>query len=628
MKMQRIGLGLLALAIAFTAAGCGQAQDAQATLHITSVPQGDIYVDGEHRGTSGDAVALSAGEHKIEVKHDRFVTYQDTVTVAAGSETVREITLEPQDPSDPVVIAALAACEGVDVAPFVAPETHRGSRDKRSVAVLLWPARDVRSNGLVNFAIEADETYEGDATLEFRKGRTVLYREAFKPESITTIRPLPAEVREKVKVGAEITWGLYFEDSRRPIKTSFKVVKRPKADRQLARLAESRHMKRQPKITQEIMAATVLENNRLYTEALVASLEIAANHPSSLQPYRGIVTTLRRLDAENSELFAFVSPHVSGKGGRSGFARPTATAGGDLGIAAWAPTRAGATGMPTADAGTSPAGTMRPGGQGVTPQGGTSDTPSEPGVTAPDSPTADGGVQVPGQQTGEQPGETRDPASKLSARLEDLDGKYDAAKESADEAASARDEATAKAQAAEEAAAAARAAVEGADEPTEAQLEAMAATGRAAETAREAAEAATKTHESANATLAEIERQRAETSEQLAALKQGSGDGAGRDGAETPRTPATDEGSLALERAKTEVESAQATLDEAKAALDAAEKAYAADPSDRNKHALDEASSAADAAAKSLRSSDEALRAMQERVERMGKKTQTAKEGN
>ena len=65
-------------------------------------------------------------------------------------------------------------------------------------------------------------------------------------------------------------------------------------------------MQRQPKITQEIMAATVLENNRLYTEALVANLTIASDYPNSTQPYRGIVTTLRRLDAEDSELFSFV----------------------------------------------------------------------------------------------------------------------------------------------------------------------------------------------------------------------------------------------------------------------------------------------------------------------------------
>ena len=308
MKFHATWMGALALAL--VVAGCGQATDGAATLEVSSVPQGEVFVNGVSQGTDAGTIALSAGEHTIEVKRDGFVSYTETVTAAAGSTLTREVTLAARDPSDPLVIAALAESEGVDLAPFVKPEVHRGSRDKRAVAVLLWPAKDVRKAGLVNYAIEADETYEGDAALEFRHGRKVLYREAFNPESVTTIRPIPAEVLEHIKVGRKITWGLYFEDSRRPVKTSFKIVQRPKAERQLDRLADSRHMQRQPQITREIMAATVLENNRLYTEALVANLKIAADHPESTQPYRGIVTTLRRLDAEHSELFSLSLIHI------------------------------------------------------------------------------------------------------------------------------------------------------------------------------------------------------------------------------------------------------------------------------------------------------------------------------
>ncbi len=516
MRLHGFGLGAVALAVALLAAGCGQAQESEATLSVNSVPKAEVFVDGTRVGASGEAITLAAGEHKLEVRHDRFITHEETVTVRAGGELVREVTLAPEDPSDPVVIAALAACEGVDVEPFIAPETHRGSRDKRAPAVLLWPAKDIREKGLVNYAIEADETYDGDAILEFRRSNKVIYREAFKPESITTIRPIPAEVREQIKVGRKITWGLYFEDSRRPIKTWFKVVSRPKADRQLAKLATSRHMQRQPKITQELMAATVLQNNRLYTEALAANLQIAADHPNSTQPYRGIVQTLRRLDAEDSELFAFVSPFVSGKGGNSGInTRPAA--GGDLGIGAWSPSRAGALPTPIADAtGTNP-GAMGPGGAGVTPQGGTTQ-PREDGASEPTP--ADDGVPVPtaGPEQGRDPAVAAGQAEKadrMAKQLERMAQEVTDAKSAATDANARREAAESEAQAAEAAFETARKAVEGADDPTDAQVEAMAEAGRAAELAREAADAAGEAADQASKRAADLESRYGDAAKRL-----------------------------------------------------------------------------------------------------------------
>lgn len=623
MKFHATWMGALALAL--LVAGCGQATDSDATLNITSVPQAEVFVDGVSQGTSGKAIVLAPGEHTIEVKRDRFLTHTETVTVAAGGTLEREVTLAAQDPSDPVVIAALAASEGVDVAPFVAPETHRGSRDKRSVAVLLWPSRDVRKTGLVNYAIEADETYEGDASLEFRHGRKVLFRQAFRPESVTTVRPIPAEVLEHVKTGRKITWGLYFEDSRRPVKTSFKVVQRPKAQRQLDRLATSRHMQRQPQITREIMAATVLENNRLYTEALVANLEIASNHPNSTQPYRGIVTTLRRLDAEHSELFAFVSPHVSGKGGRSGVnTRPTAsTTGVDLGIGAWSPVQRGALPTAVADATPGTAKGMGPGGAGVTPQGGASDTPatpSEPGVAAPES-AADQAARVRAARLESM----QAAATELQSELDETGQRADEASATAFLAQKNAEEADAKAKAAEAEAAKAREVVENADSPTREQQEAMYRAGMAAEEAREAANAANQAAEEARSAAEALEQRRSELTQELDAMNQALKAAAGEvPGAQTPeRTRMTlDQAEQAVATAETALGEANARVETTQAAVQAAEQRFAADPSATNRSDLENATRAFEDAKKLVAEQMQALEAAKSRLEAIGDQVQ------
>ncbi|MDF1702436.1 MAG: PEGA domain-containing protein [Planctomycetota bacterium] len=625
MMQQRMSLGALALAIAMLAVGCGQAADQDGTLHVTSVPKAEVFVDGVSQGTTGEAIALSAGEHKIQVKLDRFIAHEETVTVAAGATLDREVTLAAKDPSDPVVIAKLAECEGVDVAPFVAPETHRGSRGKRAIAVLLWPAKDIRKAGLVNYAVEADETYEGDATLEFRHGRKVLYREAFNPESVTTIRPIPAEVLEHIKVGTKLTWGLYFEDSRRPVKTSFKVVQRPKAERQLDRLAKSRHMLRQPKITQEIMAATVLENNRLYTEALVSNLKIAADHPHSTQPSRGIITTLRRLDAEDSELFAFVSPHVSGKGGRSGFARPTATAGGaDLGIGAWSPIQKGAVPTVIADATPSSGKGMGPGGRGVTPQGGTAERPADPSTSGEAAPSAGTGADA--REHALQ--QMRDTISELDGEYKVAQDEYARADADAQSATKAAADADAKAKAAEAAAAAARSAVENAASPTREQQEDMYRAGMAAEEAREAANAARQAAEEAGQKARDLEGRNAEMKQNLdtmnKALEGAMGNGEVPPGTEAPKAPTADEAKQAFDSAQAAATDARTSWDVAKKGAAAAEAAYAADPSETNRNMLENAQLSLEAAAKHAHQMDQALEAAKSALETIGNQVQEA----
>lgn len=585
-----LALGVVALAFAFATSP----ETETATIEVSSVPSADVRIDGVHVGESNQTFIVDAGEHRIEVLHEGFTGYETRVTASSDEPTVLDVSLTGQNPGDPVVIAKLAESIGVDVAPFAAPRLMRGASSKRHPAVLLWPVRDIRTDGLVTYAVEADETYGDDASLEFRHGRKVLYREAFHPESITTVRSLPAEVLEHVKVGRTFTWGLYFEDRRRPIKATFRIVQRPKAERQLASMRNSRHMQRQPQITREIMAATILENNRLYSEALVANLAVATNHPASSQPYRGIVTTLRRLDAEDSELFSFVSPFVSGKGGHAGVSKPGISArstGSVLGLAAWSPVQV-ATPPVVADV-TSSASSARmgPGGAGVTPtDNGTSAGPSPSAKPADDTSTEATGPRHDADMTLRR--EQSAQAEEASRLAEDRATIAEESVEAAEAEAIAAEQVASEAEAA---ATAAREAVEQTDEPTAAQQQAMTESGRVAEEAREAATVAREGAEKARHDAARAAAEAAAAAEHAQILQSALEDatdtvpgtqtpGSQAPGSEAPGTAeaeqvARDAAAQAVVDAEQTVATADAAVGAAQAELEAADAARAGDPS-------------------------------------------------
>ncbi len=619
--------GVLTLSLALALIGCGQA-DQNASLTVKSVPQAEVFIDGVSHGQSGQVIALPAGAQKVELKVDGFKTFETTVTLAASETKTIEASLDSIDPSGPSVLAKLMASEGLEMAPWVAPETTRGRAGKQAVAVLLWPAKDVRKDGLINFAVEADEAYGGDASLEFRSGRKVLYREKFNPESVTTVRPIPAEVLEHVKVNSKIKWGLYFEDSRRPITSDFKVVRRTKAERQLEKVRKSRHMKRQPVITRKIAEAVILENNRLYSEALVANLSIIAAHPNSSQPLRGIVTTLRRLEAESSELFATVAPHVSGKGQRGLVARENG-----LGITAWSPIQKGA--LPTATIADATGG-AKSDGRGVTPTTG-SKTGSKTGST-----------ETPSEGTTSEDGMKANPMADAQRAQKQLDGmtaerdtvQQDVtnAQQASVIAADTATAAEAKAKDAEAAATEARKAVEDAAAPTREQQEQMVRSGMAAEEAREAANTAREAAQAAEAKALALESDMDRLNQNIADMQRvlDATNGAGtpstgvpstgvpstgvpstgtspKTGAEpTAKAPTDEELGKAFNAAKTASDNANTELTKAAAAFQAAQEEHSRAPSATTEANLENAQRAANAAKAEADRTRKALEAAQQ----------------
>ncbi len=613
-------MGAIVLVALLALVGCGQGSKEKATLEIASVPAAEIYVDGESRGTSPATLSLTAGEHRLELRTDKFASFETAVTLTAGESKPIDAALAPLDPSDPVVIAKLAQAHGVDVPAFEAPQVTRGRAGSRAAAILLWPSKDVRKAGLINYAIEADETYEGDGTLEFRHGRKVLYRESFTPETITTVRAMPAAVLERVKVGTKITWGIYYEDRRKPVKTTFRVVNRLKADRQLAKLESSRHMARQPEITKACMRATILENNRLYTEALVKNLEIAASYPESTQPYRGIVTTLRRLDGKRSELWAFVTPHVGGKGGHAGGGISARSQASSTGITAWLPKSDPTFESPAAGEQGATTEPMTPGNAGVAPpeQDLTSKdetTPAEPGETVPTERVDEAAVA-----------EMQKQITDMERQASDLATQAQNASTQAAESQQAAEAAEQSAQEAEAAASAAREAVEQAAEPTREQQEEMAKTGAAAEEAREAADKARQAAATAQEQADRAEHAAQEHAQNVAEMKRaldaarGIAPDAERD--TTPAAPDAETLGRNYEAAKQTAETAKTAWDDAKKQLEAAEAAHQANPTENTASALADAHRAVERAARDAYDTQEELEAARKAVEGIGDQVQ------
>ena len=298
----------------------------------------------------------------------------------AGFVGAVDATLDAVDVTDADTVRQIAAAFGVTVDPFRSPELHRGGAAVGGVS-LLYPRNDVRKEGLSSLRIDVTPSYDGQGWLEFHKGKNVLVRQRFEPDTLSTTMPMPASVVRALKTGETVTWGIYFEDGRKPVTTQFEVVSKPAAAKKLAELAADKRLARQPSILRLQLEAEALQNYRLYSEALTKLLEGRSADKDSSLPYNGIVSCLRRLDLEDTALYsesaARVTKQISGlRAGASVASVPTARP---------AVTKPGAMSAPTAAAParkiTTPSATPNP-----TPPAG----PTEPSDTNP-VPVADGG---------------------------------------------------------------------------------------------------------------------------------------------------------------------------------------------------------------------------------------------
>ena len=312
---------------ATTATGTG-------TLTVHSVPQATVTIDGKEMGTTPlENIELSPGSHKITLASEGFKPIEEQVSLVKGENSKVEHFLALASVDDDR-IATVAKELGIETEPFEAPSTHRGGSD--IVFTQYWPIGKVRRAALNSFRIDVGESYGDDvplATLVFKKGKKVLHEiEEFDPATPITIADMPKEVLDELKPGSSFTWGLRFEGRKhRKLSDDVKVTLASKAEekkieKSLDKMERRKSFQRQDPIVQETLRAQTLQNKRHYTEALLSYISILQSNPGVTSPYRGVVTTLRRLDRDKSEMFQVASQFVGGKGGHSGraSARPDA----------------------------------------------------------------------------------------------------------------------------------------------------------------------------------------------------------------------------------------------------------------------------------------------------------------
>lgn len=271
-KWRNFGLAVLVLTLGFTV-GCGDKEAATPT-------------------STGDAGTNNAS---TEPEEDIFVAKSDDIDELNKVGAMLDIKLE-------------------DVGEI---ERHRGAGD--DLVTLYWPQDNVTKEGLQTYRVDVGDDYEDDGKLEFRVGKKVLYSEQFAPEDSVTVSAVPQSVIDAIKKGKTVTWGVFFEGraKKNSVKEKFKVVDGKKAGKRLKKMEGSKHFTRQKALIQELLKTQVLEDNRLYSEALVQYLGILQAWPDSTQPFRGIVSCCRRLKLKDTPLFTIASEFVRGKGGRA-----------------------------------------------------------------------------------------------------------------------------------------------------------------------------------------------------------------------------------------------------------------------------------------------------------------------
>jgi S1-C subfamily serine protease len=63
---------------------------------VSSVPDSEVYIDGNFVGNAPSTVPLSAGDHTVEVKASKFADWKRTVSVTDGSDLNVKAALQPQ----------------------------------------------------------------------------------------------------------------------------------------------------------------------------------------------------------------------------------------------------------------------------------------------------------------------------------------------------------------------------------------------------------------------------------------------------------------------------------------------------------------------------------------------------
>lgn len=186
-----------------------------ATVELSSVPHGvEVLVAGRVVGTTPTRVSLSPGAYEFTFRTKGFVERARQLRVEAGREIVLEMPLLPEDEHDPVARMRVAKALSPTAVGYAV-----GTERSVDEPALLWPRGGVRLAELDECAFDlrgdAGLSFTSGAMLEVRRRGETLHRAAFEATGSTGSIPFPPAVREALKVGDVVEWGLYRSDRRR-----------------------------------------------------------------------------------------------------------------------------------------------------------------------------------------------------------------------------------------------------------------------------------------------------------------------------------------------------------------------------------------------------------------------------
>jgi hypothetical protein len=223
-------------------------------------------------------------------------------TSGGGTETATAVDVNDADSYE-----AWLRSTGVET-PVVAPEpAHRGSTDFAGTIFPIYPRGDVRVESLNAYRVDIDiDAFRSGGSIQFRLGKKVLWQSpsAFNPPKKTFTAVLPKDVVKDLKVGDEVTWGVFDLDKKgHDVVAKFKVVSKPSITKAFADFDSNKRNRGQSDLARQLGHDQILFNHGLHSEALASYLDIVAQQPSLTEAWRRIVESLRRLDLKKTPLF-------------------------------------------------------------------------------------------------------------------------------------------------------------------------------------------------------------------------------------------------------------------------------------------------------------------------------------
>ena len=268
-------------------------------------------------GAAGMATALSGCGGSEPSK--TAGTSSTSTASTSGAPALATVALPATvDLNNPAEVAAVLKTLGVET-PATEPLGTDRSGGADGVAFPTWPAGEVRKAGLATYRIDASGSYADDGTLKFMKGGKTLYEAAFKPTREQTEAAIPAAVTDALKVGDTVTWGVWFANKKmKPVTVSFTVVDKPAVTKAEAKFSADKSL---DPVVRSLAMAQMLQNYRLYSEAVSVYSGVLAVDGRISSVYKPIADSLASLKLKGTPLFDLAKSRMVSSGGSA--VRPT-----------------------------------------------------------------------------------------------------------------------------------------------------------------------------------------------------------------------------------------------------------------------------------------------------------------